>query len=254
MNEYTPPVIHHAPSADADEQHQTVIKFVLSGPILGGQPEVAHVPAPSSELTELRERLSLLERALSEADSRFEAMQQALAATVAAAAANAVSASAPAPRMSPQPIAPAYAVETAPEPPAPEPAPEPAPVQPDYDLPPAATFEEYAQPAPVNDFTAPPAAEPAPYYAAPAITAEPVYAPVEQPPVANGYASLLSDPYAPASYAPAHETSPLAMAVMPDPEPLSLVTQPAVPALRAPEPGPPKVRGLRRMMAVLKNL
>jgi hypothetical protein len=251
MNEYTPPVIHHAPSADADEQHQTVIKFVLSGPILGGQPEVAHVPAPSAELTELRERLSLLERALSEADSRFEAMQQALAATVAAAAANAVgAAAAPPQRMAPQPAAPAYAVETVPEPPAPE----PEPVQPDYELPPAATFEEYAPPAPVNDFAAPPAAEPAPYYAAPATVAEPVYAPVEQPPVANGYASLLADPYAPASYAPVHETSPLAMAVMPDPEPLSLVTQPAVPALRTPEPGPPKVRGLRRMMAVLKNL
>jgi hypothetical protein len=250
MNEYTPPVIHHAPSADADEQHQTVIKFVLSGPILGGQPEIAHAAAPSAELTELRERLSLLERALSEADSRFEAMQQALAATVAAAAANAVgAAAAPPQRMSPQPAAPAYADETTPAPPAPA----PEPVQPDYDLPPAATFEQYAQPAAVNDFAPPPDPEPAPYFAAP-VAAEPVYTPVEQPLAGNGYASLLNDPYAPASFAPAHETSPLAMAVMPDPEPLSLVTQPAVPALRAPEPGPPKVRGLRRMMAVLKNL
>lgn len=254
MNEHTQPHIQHGSSSNGDEQHQTVIQFVLSGPILGGQPEVAHVAAPSAELTELRERLSLLERALSEADSRFEAMQQALAATVAAAAANAVgAASAPAPRVSPQPApqqppAPAYAVEPAPEPPAPE------PVQPDYDLPPAARFEEYAQPAPVEDFAPPPAPEPAPYFAAPPVAAEPAYAPVGEPQPGNGYASLLSDPYAAASFAPAREMSPLAMAVMPDPEPLSLVTQPATPALRAPEPGPPKVRGLRRMMAVLRNL
>src|SRR5829696_6317460 len=109
MNDYTPPTIQYEPSAGGDEQHQTVIKFVLSGPILGGQPEVAHVAAPSAELAELRERVSMLERVLAEADSRFEAMQQALAATVAAAAANAVgAASAPASRMSPPPPAPTY--------------------------------------------------------------------------------------------------------------------------------------------------
>src|SRR5688500_4870931 len=98
MNEHTQPLIQAGSPAGGDE-HQTVIQFVLSGPIFAGQPEGAHVAAPPTELAELRERVSLLERALSEADSRFEAMQQALAATVAAAAANAVgAASAPARR------------------------------------------------------------------------------------------------------------------------------------------------------------
>ena len=248
MNEHTQPIIQQGSPAGGDE-HQTVIQFVLSGPIFAGQPEGAHVAAPSSELAELRERVSLLERALSEADSRFEAMQQALAATVAAAAANAVgAASAPARRVPQQPAVAEYAAEPVPEPPAPD----PEPAAPDYDLQPVATFEGYAEPAPVTDF-APPPPEPAQYFAA-ATTTEPVYAPAAQPPADNGFSSPLGDSYATASFAPAYEASPLALAVMPDPEPLSLVTQPAAPALRAPEPGPPKVRGLRRMMAVLKNL
>jgi hypothetical protein len=257
MNDYTT-ALNQQQASPAGEEHQTVIKFVLSGPILGGQPEVAHVAAaPSQELAELRERLSVLERALAEADSRFAAMQQALSATVAAAAANAVgAAAAPARRMQPEPPAPAYAVEAAPEPPAPAPAPapepppapEPAPA-PDLDLPPAATFEQPAEPAPAPVF-APPAPEPVSYFAAP----EPAFAPISRPPAAAAHASLLADPYAASDGGHALHSTPVALAVMPDPLPLSLVPEPAVPALRAPDSGPPKVRGLRRMMAVLKNL
>lgn len=62
-------------------EHETVITFVLSGPLLNGHP-VDAVPA-SEEVGTLRERVDALERALAHADARIDALSSAVAAAIA---------------------------------------------------------------------------------------------------------------------------------------------------------------------------
>lgn len=62
-------------------EHETVIKFVLSGPLLNGHP-IHAVPA-SEEVGTLRERVDALERALADADARIDALSNAVAAAIA---------------------------------------------------------------------------------------------------------------------------------------------------------------------------
>ncbi|HEV7804894.1 MAG TPA: hypothetical protein VGO80_03690, partial [Solirubrobacteraceae bacterium] len=71
------------PSAARDE-HQTVIKFVISGPIFGvDDAEVAQVAPPPTAVAELGRRVTALERALADADARIDALSRAPAAAVA---------------------------------------------------------------------------------------------------------------------------------------------------------------------------
>lgn len=65
----------------ATTEHETVIKFVLSGPILTGH--ASHVAEPPADVTELVERVAALERALADADARIDALSRAVASTVA---------------------------------------------------------------------------------------------------------------------------------------------------------------------------
>ncbi len=85
------------PAAPVAAGRETVIKFVLSGPILadGTIAEVAHAAAPAD--AGLRERVTALERALADATNRLDALSQALAVAIAAGARPAVTPAAVAP-------------------------------------------------------------------------------------------------------------------------------------------------------------
>ena len=89
---------------------------------------------------------------------------------------------------------------------------------------------------------------------------EPELAPVSNALGDNGYGLLRDAALAPtvngaAASGMAHDDSPLASTAMADPLALSLVSPPVAPApALASTPAPPKIRGLRRMISVLKNL
>jgi hypothetical protein len=67
------------PTVSATE-HETVIKFVLSGPILNGSESSAAQPAAHD--AELRARVAGLERALAEAEARIDALARAVASAI----------------------------------------------------------------------------------------------------------------------------------------------------------------------------
>jgi hypothetical protein len=223
----------HTPHPTAQrEDHQTVIKFVLSGPILGGhETEVAAIVPPPAEVAELRERMTALERALADADARIDALSRALAATVASVAATpSNSSSRRTERAARAPEPPAKPVAA--EPPAPEPISyEPPAPEPILYEPPAPEPIPYEPPAPVALAPEPFAPDPTPFVAPPAIR---MPEPEPEP-------------------EPAHA---IAIAARPELAALALVAQPAtrMPALRSSHPTPPKVRALRRVIAVLKHL
>jgi hypothetical protein len=229
--------------AQPRDDHQTIIKFVLSGPILGGhEAEVTQLPSSTAQLDDLRERVGALERTLADAEARIDALSRALAATVAGAAAapgnwssrrteRAAKAPAPpetAPR--PEPTA-AEPIAIAPEPERIASAPAPEPI---------ATAPEPIAPEP----TAPAPIAPEPIATAP----EPIsIAPTAPAPIAR-------EPIAP-SWSPDPEPYATAVAVQPHPAALAIAAQPAlrVAARRPSHPTPPKVRALRRVISVLKN-
>jgi hypothetical protein len=67
------------PTVSATE-HETVIKFVLSGPILNGSESSSVQPAAHD--AELRARVAGLERALAEAEARIDALARAVASAI----------------------------------------------------------------------------------------------------------------------------------------------------------------------------
>ena len=75
----TPREAQPQPSVSATE-HETVIKFVLSGPILGAHDaQLAEIP----ELAGLRDRVAALEHALADAEARIAGLSRAVAEAIA---------------------------------------------------------------------------------------------------------------------------------------------------------------------------
>ena len=290
----------HRSSGSRDE-HQTVIKFVISGPIVGAD-DVAAAPvaAPSTEVAELGSRIAALERALADADARIDALSRALAATVAGVAAapgngtsrrteraaKAPGADLPAPAPSLPPASEPRAVEPTPAPVAPEPvayepvareaAPEPVaretapePVLQPIAMAPSADQRIAIEPAALHPIAIEPAAphptaieHAALHPIAIERSAEPFASHVLAPhpttePIAQHAVAPLTDPtlwsHPPAALA--HDTRAVASSVPPGAIALTLVESGGQgPALHPSHPTPPKVRGLRRMISVLKHL
>jgi len=115
--------------------HETVIRFVLSGPIVTGEAaaEAGRPAGPPDDVEGLRERVTALEQLLTEAQARMDALARALAATVTGGAQQAEALLAAPPRPRPVPATAAAGALTSVPPPAASSDRIPLAVAPSYD-------------------------------------------------------------------------------------------------------------------------